>query len=91
MGDVVDDRAALAEHSDHELRRRGAVAAVVRPEKRVIVVELHVAKTRHGGHRRIGCAGGEPLSERIGYRFTGGISGFFTHSVISSTVSLNNC
>lgn len=45
MGDVVDDRAALAEHSDHELRRRGAVAAVVRPEKRVVVVELHVAKT----------------------------------------------
>ena len=62
VGDVVDDRAALAEHSDHELRRRGAVAAVVRPEKRVVVVELHVAKARHGSHRRIGCPEGEHFS-----------------------------
>ena len=90
MSDVIDDRDALAEDRHHELRGGRTVAAVVRPEKCVVVVELHAAETGHRSHTGIGCAVGESTATRR-YRFTAGISGLFTHSLISSTVSLNNC
>ena len=53
VGDLVDEREAVREEGEDVLRRNRTVAAVVRPQKSVVVVELHALQTRHRSQRSV--------------------------------------